>query len=164
MQLFTNATQTRFFSTNAHVRDLHPIEINSVADLMTKLPDIKINLLISNFFFEPDEFGELIIKTDDGYHPTMPFVFDFLEPLTFCEITAQAIDVYEYSDIAGLVRQIKHLWQHASVLREGVEEFLFVASDASKLVLTLNHFSHTVEAKSFLFSEEPITKLIATCS
>ena len=162
MQLFTNANKTRFFATNDHVIGLQPIEINNIKDLMETMPDIDINLLISNFFFEADEFGELIIQADDGYHPVTPFVFDFLDSMTFSEIAAKAISLYEYGDTARLILQIKALWSYTSILNEdeGVEEFLFVATDNSKLLLTLSHFAHKVDAQTYRFNEDVVTKLL----
>lgn len=150
MKLFTNAAQTRLFATDRYVNNLRAIEVNSIGDLVQAVEGIDINVLIGNRFFQADDIGELIITEDDGFNPVTPFKIDFLESMTAAEIVAGTIALYEYGDTAKIIAQIKALWEYGTSYEDGLEDFLFVAGDGSKLLININHFAATIKATSYL--------------
>lgn len=150
MKLYTNSAQTRLFATDRYVNNLRAIEVNNISDLVQALEDVDINLLIGNRFFQADDIGELIITEDDGFNPVVPFVIDFLERMTAAEIVSSAISLYEYSDTAKIIDQVKALWEYSTHYEDGLEDFLFIANDGSKLAININHFAATIKATSYL--------------
>ena len=150
MKVFTNATKTRFFSTDYHVRHLHELEINTVKELMTLIRDVDVNVLIGNRFFQADDIGELLITEDDGINPVKPFQIDFLEGMTFAEILASALNSHEYTETAQIIFQIKALWKYAAEWDGGREVLLFIASDGSKLLVDINHFAAKIKTTTYL--------------
>lgn len=150
MRVFTNSAQTRFFATNTHVRNLHEIYITSIHELIETIEDVDINVLVGNRFFQADDIDELILSEDDGFSEITPFKIDFLDSMTAAEIAANTIRLYEYSATARIINQLKALWDCRTSYKDGKEDFLFIASDGSKLLININHFAATIKATSYL--------------
>lgn len=155
MKIFANGSESRFFATDDYVKGLHEVEICDVQSLVKTIKGVDINVLLGNRFFQADDIDELIITEDDGFTPVTPYWFDFLDRMTAAEIAASALTLHEYSDTAKLIDQLKALWEYTTKYEDGLEEFLFIATDGSKLAINIHHFSESIKTTSYLKTTNP---------
>lgn len=145
MQIFTNKTQTRFFSTDNHVKNLQLIDINSVSDLLSK--GVCSALVPLRFqYLKVDDLDELIAtdhKKKDGSdaHEPDTFHFDFLRWMSFADIVEEAMTVGTFEE------QKKFLgWLEANLPSDlsTKEPRQFFTPDDSELFISVDYKTETI--------------------
>ena len=148
MQLFTNAKETRFFLTDDHVKNLHAIEVNSVADIVSK-NIVSVAALLRHYLVIIDDIDELVENTAEQENKILDlpdpvnFRFDFVSELSYAEIVIEAINAKEFfDDKEAVVRQVEYL-RNAKRLQNGA--LFFDTPDKSKLVILVDAHTDTIE-------------------
>lgn len=154
MQLFTNAKETRFFLTDDHVKNLHTIEVNNIADVINKKV-VSMAALLRHCLVFIDDLDELVENTiaqenESAHLPDKDhFSFDFLEELTYAEVVIEAVAAQQFFDEkAKTIRFVEYLCD-AHRLPNG--SICFHTLDKSRLVILVDESTGEIEINS----EEP---------
>lgn len=149
MKLFTNASKTRFFTTENHVKNLHEIEVNSIHDavsvycICSPLVFLDIKQLYAN---DLDQVKEI-----PANHEIDSINFGFSKDLSYAEIIGQILDIYDYDGQISFIFEVtKDLRSKDKTIDGDTEEMTIMPSDRSVIVIKVDHFtkelSYTVKA------------------
>ena len=151
MQLFTNTKETRFFLTDDHVKNLHTIEVNSIADVINKNV-VSIAALLRYQFIDIDDLDELVETTDmqeDEFahlSDKKRLTFDFLEELSYAEVVIEAIEAQEFFDEKEkTIRFVEYL---CNAQRQPNGSIYFYTPDKSQLVILVDEHRDEIEINS----------------
>lgn len=155
MELFTNDKETRFFLTDNHVKNLHKIEINNVADALTS-GVCGIGVLLRYQYLKVDDLDELIVcnhENDDGSdaYAEGTFHFDFLEWLSFADITQQGLTVGTFTDKIKRLRFIEAHCNADLVPKSKNNSRRYTTPDHSLLFIGVDHEAETI----YVSTEQP---------
>ena len=150
MKLFTNATKTRLFSTDNHVKNLHEIEISSVERAIKDWGHsiLDIHTLLDYNSLRTGDIDQVSavsviptsIEPDESLYSDDVLTIDFTKDLSYAEIAAQALDAFGYYGKAGLISELKELWKKEDDYRGDHQDLIFTAHDDSKLYIKIDHF------------------------
>ena len=162
MQLFTNAKETRFFLTDDHVKNLHTIEVDSVADVINKNV-VSIAALLRHCLVFIDDLDELVENTtaQENGNAHLPdsnhFSFDFLEELTYAEVVIEAVNAQGFFDEKEkTIRFVEYL---CNAQRQPNGSIYFYTPDQSQLVILVDEHRDEIEINSEeLFENVTIVK------
>lgn len=147
MILFTNSTNSRFFINDDHVKNLHTIEVNSVADLLNNKV-CEISYLLKYTLMKIDELSEIVVL-DDGGNALVEnaYNFPFLEYLTYAEIVEQAVDQIIKSkpdhesgvaEAKKFIRELETVCNAAHQIGVSNAAIVFCTPDDSKLIVRVS--------------------------
>lgn len=137
MQIFTNNTRSRFFSTDNHVKNLEQINVSSVCDVVEKYSICDPLVLLDILQLYTNDLDQLKVMKPN--HEVDSFTFDFLKDLSYAEITKQILDVYDYSSQQSIIEAIMKEWAHGSSYQADIDSIILNPSDDSALDITINY-------------------------
>lgn len=149
MQLFTNATETRFFLTENHVKNLHTIEIDSVTDALSK-GVCELPLMLMYQYFKVDDLDELIVSNherDDGSDANEPntFHFDFLKWRSYSEIVEEGLKAGTFNDQNKRLNFLEAVCECDPYTNENKDKFRqFKTPDFSPLFIFVDYNTETI--------------------
>ena len=142
MQLFTNSTRTRFFTTDNHVKNLEQIDVSSVLDVVEKYSICDPLVLIDLLQLYTNDLDQLkVIKPN---HEVDSFAFDFLKDMSYAEITKQILDVYDFPSQLSIIEAIMEEWIHGSSYQADIDSIVLNPSDDSVINITINHETNEI--------------------
>lgn len=152
MKLFTNTTKTRLFATDNHVKNLEAIEITGVAQATENWGHSVFNLktLLDQNYLATDDLDQLIVipVASMGLEPVEPpsdtLTIDFTGELTYAQIAAEVLGVYDYYGKTDVIDELKSLWRYQDDYRGDNQSYVFTASDGSQLHIEIDHFEEVM--------------------
>ena len=162
MIILTNSSETRFFLNDDHVKNLHEIEVNSIADLLNKKV-CKVSHLLKQQSLQVDELGEIVTLDYEGLDiPPNGFEFPFMYQFSFAEVVEQSINQIiesqpdKASGIAEAKSFIRELEVNYSTVHQigvSLEALIFVTPDGSKLIIRVNDESIDINPADFEYPD-----------
>ena len=137
MQLFTNNTRTRFFTTDNHVKNLELIEVSSVLDVVEQYSICDPLVLVDILQLYTNDLDQL--KTMKSNHEVDSIVFDFLKDLSYAEITKQILDIYDYPSQLSIIEAIESEWLCDTSYQADIDTLALKPTDGSRITVTINH-------------------------
>lgn len=137
MQLLTNNTRTRFFTTDNHVKNLKPIDVSSVLDVVEQYSICDPLVLVDILQLYTNDLDQL--KTMKPNHEVDSVVFDFLKDLSYAEITKQILDIYDYPSQLSIIEAIESEWLCDTSYRADIDTLALKPTDGSRITVTINH-------------------------
>lgn len=152
MKLFTNTTKTRLFATDNHVKNLEAIEITSVAQATENWGHSVFNLetLLDQNYLATDDLDQLIVipvasmSLEPVEPPNDTLTIDFTGELTYAQIAAEVLGVYDYYGKTDAIDELKSLWRYQDDYRGDTQSYVFTASDNSQLHIEIDHFEEVM--------------------
>ena len=155
MRLFTNNTQTRYFTTDQYFSNLQAIEVSSIEDAISSYTLCDPMVFIGHYNLYANKHGELYTqKHRDSSNKAI--VFDFMEELTEAEIAHQVIASLDFDGAETFINKVKKVWQcrwvNVNVVVDNVETVQFDTYDSSQILVEINHdeeiiTTHVVSSK-----------------
>ena len=147
MKIFTNASKTRLFATDNQVKNLEPIEITSVAQATEDWghPVFSLETLLDQNYLTTDDLDQLIVipVASMSLEPVEPpcdtLTIDFTHELTYAQIAAEVLDVYDYDGKESVIGELKALWRYKDDYSGDEQSYVFTASDNSQLCIEIDH-------------------------
>ena len=137
MQLFTNNTRTRFFTTDNHVKNLERINVSSVFDAVEQYSISNPLVLVDILQLYTNDLDQLKIMKPN--HEVDSVIFDFLKDLSYAEITKQILDIYDYPSQLSIIEAIKSEWLCDTSYKADVDTLTLKPTDGSRITVIINH-------------------------
>lgn len=145
MQLFTNKSKTRFFTTSNAIEGLTSVDIASVNDFIGI--DTNWNPLVLVSWGSLRANGQNEVSYHNGFdeEPTGEVLtFDFIEGLSEAEVAKQIIEANDFANQVAILKQMVGSWEYDSDYEEDTENFLFTAEDGSQVCAYINDSEKSV--------------------
>lgn len=137
MKLFTNSSQTRFFKTENHVKNLQAIEVNSVADVIERYNLCNPLVLVDALQLYSNDLDQL--KTMKPTHEVDSITFDFLKDLSYAEITKQILDVCDDVSQRMIINDLKDAWLYDHESGNDFDVITLRPTDNEHIAITFRH-------------------------
>lgn len=143
MKVYTDATETSFFKTDNHVKNLHEIEINTIEDFVFKYA-LESDILLDMKCWMVKRFDELLpgnpTADESNLHGEWVEI-DFVANMSYLDILAEiakyenisnSMDDYKNS---GIFKSVEHEW-----INDGNNEkwTITAQNDSRKLEITID--------------------------
>lgn len=161
MKIFADATETSFFNTDDHVKNLHEIEINSIEDFVFKHA-LDSDILLGIKCWMVNRFDELLPgypSLDTSDEPELHgecIEIDFVAGMRYLDIL---LEIAKFEDISrsmivykssGIFRSVQHEWINDDTKKWTITPF----NDPRKLVVIIDSEDNITVDITNMTSEE----------